>query len=78
MSGPIYRKSLVSGRGWGVGLQTGVLFAGAITDSSREVRGVAVILVYIIAIRAGGGVAVDIGGAPRARAYTLDISIEVS
>jgi hypothetical protein len=63
LSGPIRRKSLVSERGWGVGLRTGVLFVGAVTGSGGVVRGVAVTLAYVVAIGARGGVAVGVGGA---------------
>jgi hypothetical protein len=63
LSGPIYKKSLVLKRGWEVNLRIGVLFVGAITGSSRVVRGVAVTLAYVVAIRARGGVAVSVSGA---------------
>ena len=41
----------------------GVLFVGAILGSGGVVRGVAVMLAYVVAIGARGGIAVGVGGA---------------
>ena len=59
----IRRKSLVLERGCRVSLRTGVLFIRAVAGSGGVVRGVAVTLAYVVAIRARGGVIVGISRA---------------